>query len=77
MRFAAMNLLVGSAERAESFEGLDLPERKAGLLAPRALAYDAMGAALRQCSRSVSYGFSAQDSGVFSSDARWSSADQP
>ena len=74
MRLAAIDLLVGAAKRAEPLEGLDQPEGEAGLLAPRALAHDAIRAALGQGSRSVGYGFVAQDSRVFSSGARWSSA---
>ena len=76
MRLAAIDLLVGSAERAEPLEGLDQPEREAGLLAPRALAHDAMGTALGQGARSVRYGFVVQDSRVFNGGSRWSSADQ-
>jgi len=54
--FAAMDLRVGAAKRAEPLEGPDQPEGKAGLLAPRALAHDAVRAALGQRSGSVGYG---------------------
>jgi hypothetical protein len=65
VRFAAINLLVGAAERAEPLEGLDQPEGKAGLLAPRALAHDAVRAALGQRSCSVGYGLVAHVFRVF------------
>ena len=75
MRFAAIDLLVGAAKRAEPLEGLDQPEGETRLLAPRALAYDAIRAALGQRSRSVSYGFIAQAPGVLSAGSRGSSLD--
>ncbi len=74
VRLAAINLLVGAAKRAEPLEGLDQPEREAGLLAPGALAHDAIRAALGQRSGSFGYGFVAHASRVFSSGSRRSSA---
>ena len=53
MRFAAIDFLVGAAEGAQALEGLHQPEGQAGLLAPSALAHDAIRAALGKCSRSV------------------------
>ena len=50
-----MNLLVGAAEGAEALEGLHQPERQAALLAPGALADDAIRAALGQRPRLVGY----------------------
>jgi hypothetical protein len=76
VRLAAIDLLVGAAKRAEPLEGLDQPERNAGLLAPRALAHNAIRAAFSQRSRSVGYGFGAQASRVFSSGSPGSSAGQ-
>jgi hypothetical protein len=76
VRLAAIDLLVGTAKRAEPLEGPDQPESQAGLLPPGALAHDAMHAAFSQRSGSFGYVFVAQDSRVFSGGARWSSADQ-
>ena len=53
MRFAAINLLIGPAKRAEPLEGLHHPERQAGLLAPGALADDTVHTTLGQRSRSL------------------------
>ena len=75
MGLAAIDLFVGAAERTKPLEGLDQPERQAGLGAARALADEAVHAALRQLSRSLGYGFVTQDAAVFNGDARWSSAD--
>jgi len=74
VRLAAINLLVGTAKRAEPLEGFDQPEGEAGLLATGTLAHDAIHAALSQRSGSFSYGFVAHASRVFSSGSRWSSA---
>ena len=74
--FAAIDLLVGAAKRAEPLEGLDHPEGNAGLLAARALAHDAIRIALGQRSRSVGYGLVAQASRVSSSGSSGSSAGQ-
>jgi len=76
VRFAAINLLVSAAKRAEPLEGLDQPEGEPGLLAPRAPAYDAIGAALGQRAGSFGYGFVAHALGVFSSGSPRSSAGQ-
>ena len=65
VRLAAMNLLVGTAKRTEPLEGFDQPKGKAGLLAPCALAHDAVRAVLGQRSRSLGYGFVAHVSRVF------------
>jgi hypothetical protein len=53
VRFAAINLLIGPAKRAEPLEGLHHPESKAGLLSPGALADDTVQTALGQRSRSL------------------------
>ena len=77
MRLAAINLLVGAAERAEPLESPDQPEGEAGLLTPGAPAHDAIGTALGQRTGSFGYGFVAQDSRFFSGGSRGSSADHP
>src|ERR1035438_7872465 len=76
VRLAAIHFLVGAAKWAEPLESLDQPKGQAGLLAPRAVAHDAIRTALSQCAGSVGDGFVAQDARVFSSGARWSSAGQ-
>ena len=56
-----MNLLVGPAKRAEPLERPDHPESEAGLLAPGALAHNAIGTALGQGAGPVGDGLVARD----------------
>ena len=74
VRFAAINLLVGAAKRADSLEGLNQPEGEAGLLTTRAPAYHAIHAALGERPCALGYRFIDQEAGVSSRDAPQSSA---
>ncbi len=76
MRLAVINLRISAAKGAEPFEGLDQPERQAGLFAPRAPADDAVRAPFSERASSFRYGSVVQELGLSAAFMKWSSARQ-